>query len=136
MAGGTDLGMDLVMTPEDLKQRTFEFGRRVIAFAATLLRTPETRAIGEQLIRCGPAVGANYRAACCARSRAEFVARLGIVIEEADESDCWLSQALAGPCAGDAEAQSLRAEAIELRKIVIASKRTAERRHAARLRVR
>ena len=54
------------------------------------------RAIGNQLVRCGTSVGANYRAACRGRSKAEFIAKLGIVLEEADESEFWLELIIDG----------------------------------------
>src|SRR5258708_26621368 len=78
------------MTEHELKQRTRLFGLRVIKLVDALPKTATGRAIGSQLVRCGTAVGANYRAACRGRSRAEFSARLGIVEEEADESGYWL----------------------------------------------
>ena len=78
------------MTPEQLKQRTKKFGIRTVKVAEKLpaKRTAET--IGQQLMRCGTSVGANYRAACRARSDAEFRAKLGICEEEADEAIYWL----------------------------------------------
>jgi four helix bundle protein len=78
------------MTPVELKQRTKEFGIRTIKVVEKLpaKRTAET--IGHQLLRCGTSVGAKYRAACRARSDAEFRAKLGICEEEADEAIYWL----------------------------------------------
>ena len=78
------------MTPEQLKKRTRDFGIRTIKVVEKLpsKNTPQT--IGRQLLRCGTSVGANYRAACRARSDAEFRAKLGICEEEADEAIYWL----------------------------------------------
>src|SRR5436853_7195539 len=78
------------MTPEQLKERTKKFGIRTVKVFEKLpaRRAPQT--IGHQLLRCGTSVGANYRAACRARSDAEFRAKLGICEEEADESIYWL----------------------------------------------
>lgn len=78
------------MNEEQLKVRTKKFALRVMRLVAALPKTVEGRAIGNQLIRSGTSVGANYRAACRARSKAEFIAKLGIVEEEADESGFWM----------------------------------------------
>ena len=78
------------MTPDELKKRTKQFGLRVIQLVESLPKTKTATTIGNQLLRCGTSVGANYRAACRGRSRAEFIAKLGIVEEEADESAYWL----------------------------------------------
>ncbi|MEK7580046.1 MAG: four helix bundle protein [Patescibacteria group bacterium] len=78
------------MNKEDLKKRTKEYALRIIKLIKALPNTVEGRAIGNQLIRSGTSVGANYRAVCRARSRAEFISKLGVVIEEADESAFWL----------------------------------------------
>jgi four helix bundle protein len=74
----------------DLKQRTKSFALRIIKVVDALPKTRSANVIGNQLLRSGTSVGANYRAACRARSPAEFVAKLGIVEEEADESGYWL----------------------------------------------
>ncbi|HSE50031.1 MAG TPA: four helix bundle protein [Terriglobales bacterium] len=75
---------------EEFKNRTKQFALRVIKLFRALPRTEEARVIGRQLLRSGTSVGANYRAACRGRSRAEFIAKLGIVVEELDESVYWL----------------------------------------------
>jgi len=74
------------MTPDELKKRTKQFGLRVIRLVESLPETKTAATIGHQLLRPGTSVGANYRAACRGRSKAEFIAKLGIVEEEADES--------------------------------------------------
>src|SRR5512146_2286837 len=74
----------------DLKLRTKEFALAVIRLVQSLVNRPETRVIGQQLLRAGTAVGANYRSACRARSKADFISKIGIVIEEADECCFWL----------------------------------------------
>jgi four helix bundle protein len=76
--------------PEELRERTKKFALRVIRLFQALPKTAEAQILGKQLLRCGTSVAANYRATCRARSKAEFVARLGIVAEEADESVLWL----------------------------------------------
>jgi len=79
------------MDAEDLKKRTKLFALRVLKLAAALTNTIEGKTIRGQLVRAGTSVGANYRASCRARSKAEFIAKIGVVIEEADESGYWLS---------------------------------------------
>src|SRR5687767_2573533 len=74
------------MNAEDLKRRTKKFALRVIKVVAALPNSPVGRTIGNQLVKSGTSVGANYRSSCRARSKAEFVSKLGTVIEEADES--------------------------------------------------
>jgi four helix bundle protein len=77
-------------TAEALKDRTKRFVVNVLEFAETLSRTPASDAIIRQLARAGVGVAGNYRSACRARSHVEFTARLGVVLEEADESELWL----------------------------------------------
>ena len=74
------------MTEDDLKKRTKLFALRILKLVAALPKTLAGRTIGGQLVRSGTSVAANYRAACRARSKAEFISRLGVVEEEADES--------------------------------------------------
>lgn len=76
--------------PEQLKLRTKKFAIEVIRLVQGLPNRPEAWVIGKQLLRSGTSVAANYRAACRARSRAEFLAKIGIVVEEADETVFWL----------------------------------------------
>lgn len=78
------------MDKNDLQERTKSFALRIIKSVEALPKTTEGRAIANQIIRSGTSVAANYRAACRARSTAEFVAKLGTVIEEADETALWL----------------------------------------------
>ncbi len=76
--------------PEQLRDRTKTFALRVIRLFRSLPFKTDTQVLGKQLLRCGTSVAANYRAVCRARSKAEFVARIGIVAEEADEAVLWL----------------------------------------------
>ena len=78
------------MDADELRDRTKKFALRIIKLVNALPKTVTGRAIGNQLIRCGTSVGANYRAACRGRSKAEFNSKLHIVLEEADESAFWL----------------------------------------------
>ena len=75
---------------QKLKLRTKGFSLRVIRLFKALPKTDEARIIGRQLLRSGTAIGANYRAACRARTSREFVAKMRIVVEEADEAAHWI----------------------------------------------
>jgi four helix bundle protein len=76
--------------PEQLRGRTKTFALRVIRLFRSLPFKPDAQVLGKQLLRCGTSVAANYRSVCRSRSKAEFVARIGIVVEEADEAVLWL----------------------------------------------
>ena len=78
------------MNPAALKNRTKEFAKKIIELCRELPNNREGRLIGNQLFKSGTSVAANYRAACRGRSKAEFVSKLGIVLEEADETLFWL----------------------------------------------
>ena len=78
------------MNSDAMKRRTKEFAKGIIEFCRTLPHNREGRLIGNQLFRSGTSAAANYRAACRGRSRADFIAKLGIVEEEADETLFWL----------------------------------------------
>jgi len=115
------------MTPEELKRRTKTFGLSVIKLVDRLPRTRSANAIGSQLLNCATSVGANYRAACRARSKAEFAAKLGIVEEEADEAAYWLEVLMEAEIIPSNSAMTLLREANELVAIVVASLVTAKR---------
>ncbi len=78
------------MDADELKARTKQFTLRILRLTRSLPANSESRAIRSQLARCGTSVGANYRAVCRSRSRAEFIAKIGVVEEEADECCFWL----------------------------------------------
>jgi four helix bundle protein len=88
-------------------------------------KTIEGRAIANQLVRSGTSVAANYRAACRARSRSEFVAKLGVVLEEADETQLWLELIIDGKLLSARRVQPLLDEANELVAIFVASRKSA-----------
>jgi four helix bundle protein len=113
------------MDAEELKKRTKLFALRVLKLVAALPNNVQGRAIGNQLARAGTSVGSNYRAACRGRSRAEFVAKLGIVEEEADESAFWLELIIEGALLEAQRVQPLLNEANELTRIVASSRLTA-----------
>jgi four helix bundle protein len=92
---------------------------------AALPDTIEGRVIGGQLARAGTSVGANYRAACRSRSKAEFIAKLGLVEEEADESSYWLELVIEGSLLKPSRVEALLNESNELLRIVVRSKITA-----------
>jgi four helix bundle protein len=81
---------DEVNSPDNLRDRTKAFAIRIVRLFRALPHSREAQVIGNQLLRSGTSVGANYRAACRARSRQEFISRLGVVVEEADETIFWL----------------------------------------------
>ena len=109
----------------DLKERTKAFALAIVRLVDDLARSPATDVIGRQLLRAATSVAANYRSARRARSRKEFLAKLGIVEEEADESAFWLELVLEAGLVSSATATELREEAGQLVAITIASIRTA-----------
>jgi len=111
---------------KDLKQRTRQFALRIIRLYRSLPRTEESHILGKQLLRSGTSVGANYRAACRARSKAEFIAKLGIVLEESDETIFWLELLKEAGVGNSESLQPLIKEADELTSIFVASLRTAK----------
>jgi four helix bundle protein len=111
----------------DLKDRTRAFALAVVGLVEDLPRGRSADAIGNQLLRCATSVGANYRAACRGRSRREFLAKLGIVEEEADESQFWLDLVIERGLADGDRVVRLREEARQLVAIVVASIRTTRR---------
>ena len=115
------------MTKDELKQRTKEFGLRIMNLVDALPRSMSGRAVGNQLVRSGTAVGANYRAACRARSTAEFLSRMGIVEEEADESGYWLELIGDAALLKPRRIEPLMREADELTRIFAATIRTIKR---------
>jgi four helix bundle protein len=90
-----------------------------------LPKTDECRTISRQLLRSATSIAANYRAACRARSKAEFTAKIGIVVEEADESVLWIELLVESELVSLPKLQPLLAEATELLAIFAASQRTA-----------
>ena len=119
------------MTEKELLQRTKNFALRIIKLVNALPNNPAGRAIGGQLIRSGTSVSANYRAACRGRSKAEFVAKLGIVEEEADESALWMELIIESELIEEKLVADLLNEARQITAIVAASKITARRKAIA-----
>src|ERR1051326_7134186 len=115
------------VTREDLKRRTMNFAVRIIRLFRSLPRGKDAHVIGAQLLRCGTAVGANYHMACRARSRADFISKLGIVVEEADESVFWIQLLIEAEIVPEKKLKALRQEANELTAIFNAARTTARK---------
>jgi four helix bundle protein len=115
------------MGNSDLRERTKSFALRVIKLVDALPNTLAGRKIGDQLLRAGTAVGANYRAACRGRSKREFVAKVGIVEEEADESAYWMELIMAAELLKSASVLPLHDEAEQICRIMAKSRITAGR---------
>jgi four helix bundle protein len=111
----------------ELQQRTKSFALRVLKLIEHLPNTIGGRILANQLARSGTSVGVNYRAACRARSRAEFASKLGTVAEEADESLYWLELIRDGDFIGDKRIAPLVSEADELTAIFTSGRRSASR---------
>ena len=115
------------MNADDFKKRTKQFALRILKLVEALPNTVAGRTIAGQLVRAGTSVGSNYRAACRGRSKAEFIAKLGIVEEEADESAYWLELIIEGALLNAPLVQPLLDEANELTRMTAKSRVTASR---------
>ena len=113
------------MTPDELRARTRAFAVAVMDLADQFPSGRKGRILGDQLFRAATSVGANYRAACKARSRAEFVAKIGIVEEEADECQYWLELIDDAGLGDEDVVANLAREARELTAIMAASRKSA-----------
>jgi four helix bundle protein len=118
----------MISIPEELRQRTKQFALRIIKLFRALQKTHEARVLGKQVLRSGTAVAANYRSACRARSRADFISKIGITVEEADETAFWLELLIDASIVRKARLENLLAEANELVRIFAATRATAESR--------
>jgi len=114
------------MDSNELQQRTKAFALRVIKLCSSLPRDDVANVLKRQLLRAGTSVGANYRAACRSRSRAEFVSKMAIVEEEADECVYWLELLMESKQVAEERVSALHAEANELTAIAVASRKTAK----------
>ena len=115
------------MTERELLDRTKQFALRIFKLVGALPRTIHGKAVAAQLIRIGTSVAANYRAACRARSKPEFIAKLGVVEEEADESAFWLELIIETDLLNAAKVRPLLTEAGQIVAIMASSKKTASR---------
>jgi len=111
---------------EELRQRTKSLALRIVRLYRSLPTTKDAQVIGNQLLRSGTSVGANYRAVCRARSRPDFISKLGVVLEEADETVFWLELITESGIMPEQKTGELLGEARELTAIFTASQRTAK----------
>lgn len=113
------------MRPEELRDRTKTFALQIVRFFRSLPRDPDLQILGKQLLRSGTSIGANYRAACRGRSHAEFTAKIGVVVEEADETMYWLELIAETHAVNPRSLDPLLNEARELTAIFNAARQTA-----------
>jgi four helix bundle protein len=111
----------------ELRDRTRDFAIRVVKMTDSLPRRMSTEIMAKQLVRCATSIGANYRAACRARSHSEFVSKMQIVQEEADETQYWLELLFRSGVVGEQEFRPLEKEAAELTAIFTSSAATARK---------
>ena len=123
------IGMRKSPTPaQALQDRSKAFAFNILRLARRLPYNVESRIVGRQLIRSAMSVAANYRATCRSRSRSEFISKIGVVIEEADESMSWLEALSEVKISNDEALPALLNECDQLISIFVASQRTAKRR--------
>jgi four helix bundle protein len=113
------------MTTDELKARTKRFARRVMTLVDVLPNTVKGRIIANQIMRSATSVGANYRGACRARSRAEFISKIGVVEGETDETAFWLELIIDSKIHRTTQITLLLDEASELVAIMTASRKSA-----------
>jgi four helix bundle protein len=116
------------MFREELKDRTKKYALRIIKLAEALPKTKTGDVVSKQVIRCGTSVASNYRAACRAKSDLDFLSKMGIVEEEADESIFWLEIIIDSGLMRKELVLSLLQEGNEILAIVISSKITFKKR--------
>jgi len=120
------------MKHDNLKERTKNIALRIIRLVEALPKSKTADVIRRQLLRSGTSVGANYRAACRAKSPADFVHKLSIVEEEADESIFWMELIIDAKLMSEQKLKDLRAETKEVLAITTASIRTVKRKNGPR----
>ena len=113
------------MNPEELTERTKNFAHRCVKLAMALPETPIGKHLRGQIIRCSTSVAANYRATCLSQSTASFIAKLSIVLEEADESAFWLEFIIDEKLLNENLVKPLLKEANELTAVFASSRKTA-----------
>ena len=115
------------MLPQEIQERTLVFALRIFEVVDALPATPKGKNLSNQICRAGTSVAANYRAACRAKSRADFIYKLGIVEEEADEVIFWLELIIRAQILPEPRLKPLLQEANEILAIIVASIRTAKK---------
>ena len=118
------------MTQQEMKERTKRFALRIIRLVDRLPSTTSSHILGKQLLRSGTSVGANYRSACRAKSTADFIFKLGIVEEEADESIYWMELLVESNLVKVSLLANLMSEANEIVAIVVSSIKTSKRKRS------
>jgi four helix bundle protein len=113
------------MNPDELRARTRAFSLRIVKLVQTLPKSMIAEVLGKQVLRCATSVGANYRAACRAQSGAMFIAKLSIVVEEADETVYWLELIRDAGLIKPELLAELLDEAEQILKIMASSRKTA-----------
>ena len=116
-----------MMTPDEMKKRTKQFALRTMKLCDALPRTRLGNVIANQLIRSATSVGANYRAACRARSTPDFISKIGVTPEEADESVYWMEIIVESGMKSSKQMSLLMKEGNELVAIFVASSNTAHK---------
>lgn len=116
------------MTEQELKDRSKQMALRVIKLVLSLPKNKVTDVLGKQLVRSATSVAANYRSACKARSKADFLSKLGIVEEEADETQLWIELIADSGFMKSSQVANLLDEVKQLTAIFAASRITASRR--------
>ena len=111
---------------QELRRRTKDFALRIMRMCRTIPSTRETNIINNQILRSATGVAANYRAVGLARSKAEFISKLGVVLEEADETVFWLELLSDIGIIPASKLRELMAEGNELVAIFLASRKTAK----------
>jgi len=111
---------------QELRKRTKDFALRIMRMCRTIPSTRETNIINNQILRSATGVAANYRAVGLARSKAEFISKLGVVLEEADETVFWLELLSDSGIIPASKLRELMAEGNELVAIFLASRKTAK----------
>src|SRR5579864_5370029 len=115
------------ISPENLRVRTKQFAVRVVRLYKVLPFSADAQVLGKQLLRSATGMAANYRAACRGRSRAEWIAKIGLVVEEADESVFWLEMLSDCSIVRSERCEDILKEARELSAIFTSSQHTAKR---------
>ncbi len=115
------------MDKEELKLRTKEFALNIIKLINSLPNTKDANVIAYQVMKSGTSIGANYRAALRGRSHAEFISKIGIVEEEADETVFWLELLVDSGISNTSFTKDLMNESIELTAIFTATGKTAKK---------
>ena len=115
------------MTPDALRKRTKDFALGIIRLVETLLKCKTAEVLGRQPLRSRTSVGANYRSACRARSSADFISKMSIVEEEADESIYWMELIVESGLLDELRPNNLLTEAKEILAITVSSINTARK---------